>query len=640
MTTLHWLPTDPTTRARTKALPTLPPADRWPEACAIAATQLDFLQTGSLDRVTRKAFPDGPPSDLATRPIRLAILSSSTTLHLPAGIRVAGLRRGLWIETYECDYAQYRQELQDPASNLHIFHPTAVLLALDPFHLAASVNASLDQPGADTAFDESLANIRDCWRMAREAFGAAIIQQTVLPLHPAILGSNEHRLPGSRHHFVTRLNAALRDAAATENAALLAPALLAIDDRIARDGLAAWHDPSLWHRAKQEISPAATPMYGDLVARILAAQQGRAFKCLVLDLDNTLWGGVIGDDGMDGIVIGQGNPLGEAYLALQDYAREQARRGIILAVCSKNDEANAVEPFEKHPDMLLRRTDIASFMANWNDKPSNIRAIAHSLSIGLDAMVFVDDNPFERALVRQELPMVAVPEIPEDPALVVPSLADAGYFEGLVVTPDDRKRASQYQTNIQREVLRAASGGVESYLQNLNMELHWSRFDRVGLQRIVQLINKTNQFNLTTRRYTEPEVTALIDDPSTFGLQFRLLDRFGDNGIIAIVIGRMPPQSSDATIDTWLMSCRVLGRQVEAATMAVVAQAARTVGATRIIGEYRPTAKNRMVQDHYPKLGFAPIDTIPGHYVLDLATYTPLKTSITLEPNLPIPSGA
>jgi FkbH-like protein len=408
--------------------------------------------------------------------------------------------------------------------------------------------------------------------------------------------------------------------------------LLALDDRAAMDGLRAWHDAGLWHRSKQEVTLTAAPMYGELVARIIAARQGLSKKCLVLDLDNTLWGGVIGDDGMDGIVLGQGSPLGEAFLALQDYAREQARRGVILAVCSKNDEVNAVEPFEHHPDMLLKRMDIASFMANWQDKASNLRAIAQSLSIGLDAMVFVDDNPAERALIRQELPMVAVPEIPGDPAWVVPCLADAGYFEGLAVTKEDRERSGQYQGNIKREILRGASTDMASYLRGLQMTLLHRPFDRTGLQRTVQLINKTNQFNLTTRRYTEDDVLAVMGDPGCFGLQMRLLDTFGDNGIIAIVIGRSQPQAGDLLIDTWLMSCRVLGRQVEQAILNLVAAQAIGMGARRLIGEYRPTKKNGMVRDHYTRLGFQPLETQPeggSLSVRNLAGFVPSETFIT-----------
>jgi FkbH-like protein len=304
---------------------------------------------------------------------------------------------------------------------------------------------------------------------------------------------------------------------------------------------------------------------------------------------------------------------------------------VILAVVSKNDEANALEPFERHPEMVLKRGDIACFVANWADKAANIRMVARELNIGLDALVFVDDNPFERNLVRQELPMVAVPEVSDDPTAFPRTLADAGYFEALWITDDDRARSAQYQGNRQREALRASATDLPSYLRGLEMQLVWRRFDQMGLQRTVQLINKTNQFNLTTRRYTEADVLAVMHDPRAFGLQLRLLDRFGDNGIIAVLIGKMV--EDDLVIDTWLMSCRVLGRQVEPTSLNLIAEQARKLGARRLIGEYVPTKKNGMVKEHYPKLGFLPLqgggDTAGAtRHVLDLAGFTPADTFI------------
>jgi FkbH-like protein len=380
-------------------------------------------------------------------------------------------------------------------------------------------------------------------------------------------------------------------------------------------------------------------MYGDLVGRVLAAKQGRSFKCLVLDLDNTIWGGVIGDDGLEGIALGQGSPLGEAYTAFQEYVRELSRRGVILAVCSKNDEANALEPFEKHPDMVLKRGDIACFVANWQNKADNIRAIAQELNIGLDSLCFIDDNPFERNLIRQELPMVAVPEVSDDPTGYQVALADAGYFEALSVTDEDRERTSQYQGNKARDVLKATVTDLPSYLRGLEMQLAWKRFDKIGLQRIVQLINKSNQFNLTTRRYTDEDIIAVMADPDAFGLQLRLTDRFGDNGIIAIVIGRLQPGHApgaeaggkDLYVDTWLMSCRVLGRQVEPTTMNLIAQQAAKLGAQRVVGDYIPTKKNAMVKDHYARLGFTVMETSAAggnRNILDLAAFTAAETFI------------
>jgi FkbH-like protein len=325
------------------------------------------------------------------------------------------------------------------------------------------------------------------------------------------------------------------------------------------------------------------------------------------------------------LVLGQGSALGEAFAGFQDYARELSRRGVILAVVSKNDEKNALEPFERHPEMVLGRGDIASFVANWSDKPSNLRTVAEELNIGIDALVFVDDNPFERDLVRRELPMVAVPEITDDPTSYAQTLADAGYFEAVAVTDEDRARSGQYQSNREREALKASATDLGSYLRGLEMRLLWRRFDRVGLARTVQLINKTNQFNLTTRRYSEADVLAVMEDKRAFGAQLRLIDRFGDNGIIAIVIGRLQ-DNADLAIDTWLMSCRVLGRQVEPTTLNLVAALAQELGAKRLVGEYIPTPKNGMVRDHYAKLGFAACADGPEfdgatRHVLDLAGF-------------------
>jgi FkbH-like protein len=624
----YWLPAIADFPARLKALDAEPdPAAAWAALVVLAETRLDFIRTARLDRSLQRRFGETPPPALATRPVRLAVLGSSTLEHLLPAIRVAALRRGLWVRTHTGGYGQYRQELEDPGSALYAFAPDAVLFAFDAPHLLAAASASASAEAAGAIAEGALMQLRQCWQRAREAFRGHVLQQTLLPVFPALLGNNEHRLPGSRAGLVARLNAGLREAA--EAAGI---DLVALDQQVAADGLDRWHDPVLWHRGKQEVSPAAAPIYGELVARVLAARQGRSRKCLVLDLDNTLWGGVIGDDGLDGIALGQGSALGEAFVAVQHYARELARRGVILAVCSKNDEANALAPFDAHPDMVLKRGDVAAFVANWQDKATNLRTIAQQLNIGLDALVLLDDNPFERNLVREALPMVAVPEVPDDPALFAQCLADAGYFEGLAVTEEDRTRTGQYQANLARDALAAQATDLEGYLRRLELRLVVRPFDRLNLQRIVQLINKTNQFNLTTRRYTEDEVLAVMADPATFGLQFRLIDRFGDNGIIAIAIARAA--ADEARIDTWLMSCRVLGRGVERATLDVVAAAAQRRGLRRLIGEYRPTAKNGMVQDHYEKLGFAVVARAAdggASYALDLDRHRPAETFIHIE---------
>jgi FkbH-like protein len=617
MIELYWLPKIEQWRERLRRLGDAGEAG-WDEAVALAGARLDAVQTNALDTMVHRAVREAPAS-LTEKPVRLALL--------PPAIRVAGMRRRLWVETYENAYGQYWQELSDPQSALHRFKPTAILLALDAYHLAAGINAGSSATEVDATLAEACDRIRTCWQVARRTFRCLVIHQLALPVHPPLLGSNEHRLAGSRASFIARLNAELRRMADEDGVMLLA-----LDTRAARDGLPAWHNPELWHRAKQEVTPAAAPMYGELVMRLIAAERGRSYKALVLDLDNTIWGGGVGDDGVEGLVLGHGSPLGEAFAHFQHYARELSRRGVILAVCSKNDEANALEPFDRHPEMILKRSDIASFVANWRDKPANLRTVAEELNIGLDALVFVDDNPFERELVRRELPMVAVPEIYEDPASYAQTLADAGYFEAVTVTDEDRARAGQYQSNRRREQLKASATDLDTYLHGLEMRLLWRRFDRVGLNRTVQLINKTNQFNLTTRRYSEADIVEIMQDARAFGVQLRLVDRFGDNGIIAIVIGRMQ-RECDLLIDTWLMSCRVLGRQVEPTTLNLIAALARELGARRLIGEYVPTPKNGMVRDHYARLGFGEIESSDTalRRALDLAGFVPRDTFVEVE---------
>jgi FkbH-like protein len=583
---------------------------RWNEVVALAGSKIDFVQTSVLDRCAQKLFAKGMGAEAGIKPLRVALVGSSTLKHLVPGIRVAGYRRGLWLEVFQGEYGMYLQEFLNPSSALYQFKPDVVVLTLDAHHIAE---------GEAVNVEELLGNLRRCWAIARREFGCTVIQQTGLPIFPALMGSNEHRLADSVRQRLRKFNLEVRQAADREAGVHL----LAIDDLVTADGINAWYDPALWHRSKQEIHPRVSHIYGDLLVRLIAADRGRSAKCLVLDLDDTVWGGVIGDDGLNGIVLGQGSSLGEAFVAFQRYVLGLKRRGVILAVCSKNDEANAYAPFEQHPEMVLRRNDIACFVANWEDKASNLRKIAHALNIGLDSLVFVDNNPFERNLVRQELPQVAVPEIPDDPSFYVTTLADAGYFEAVSITAEDLDRSQQYQANAEREVLRESAADLTGYLQSLQMELLYSQFGEISLARVTQLINKTNQFNLTTRRYTEAQVRAFQEDPHTVTLQFRLLDRFGDNGIIAILIARLQADG-DAVIDTWLMSCRVLGRQVEEACLNILAEQARGLGARRLVGEFYPTAKNGMVSNLYANLGFhAESSNAEGGamFWLDLSTF-------------------
>jgi FkbH-like protein len=583
----------------------------------LATSRMDFVQLGKLDRIFQRLLADkGTLPGLES--VKLAVLGSATTSHLLPGIRIAGLRRGLAIEIYESPYGMYRQELMEQSSGLHAFAPDVILLALDARHLAAAEGAT-----AESALDL----MRGCWELAKTHFSCQIIQQTMLPVFPELMGNNEEQLEYSPSAIVTKLNEILRLAASEAGVALLA-----LDRFAAVEGLGAWYDSGLWYRSKHEVHPLAAESYGDQVARIVAAARGKSSKCLVLDLDNTLWGGTIGDDGLEGIVLGQGNGLGEAYVEVQHYAKGLASRGVILAVCSKNDEKVALEVFEQHPEMVLRRSDIACFVANWTDKAANLRHIARSLNIGLDSLVFVDDNPVERALIRQELPMVAVPELPEDPTAYVAVVAAAGYFEGLTVTAEDRARCAQYQANAERDRVKDTATDMESYLQSLRMVMTVQAVDSMSLSRVTQLINKTNQFNLTTQRMTEAEVASTINDPSSITMQVRLVDRFGDNGIIAVLMAKILPGGS-ANITNWLMSCRVLGRRVEDACLNVLAERCLELGATRLIGTYRPTEKNGMVKDFYSRLGFSKLsdDADGARWELPVRGFAPNETPIQVK---------
>ncbi len=624
MPELYWLPPPGAWREQLREFSeSSEPA--WSSAVALANLRLDFSKTNALDTIARRHF-DSKAARRKGRHVRLALLGSSTTSHLHGAIRVAGLRRGVWIEIYENPFGQYWQELCDPTSGLRAFAPDTVLFAFDAEHIASALDDTRSKPGSGDALQDMAERLRACWRIAREELRCRVIQQTAIPHHAHLMGNNEHRLPGSPANFVSRYNAALRSMA--DDAGV---DLLALDDRVSSDGMDGWHNPVLWRHARQEVSPAAAPFYGDLVVRVLAARMGLSSKCLVLDLDNTIWGGEVGEVGVEGLTLGQGSALGEAYVVFQKYVRALSQRGIILAACSKNDEAKALEPFDRHPDMVLRRDDFAIFMTNWNDKPANLRAIAVELNIGTDSMVFVDDSPFERAFIRHAAVEIAVPELPDDPVAYPRTLADAGYFEAVAVTMEDRERNSAYRQNRTRKLALANSENLEAYLRSLEMVLVWRRLDSLGLQRAVQLIGKTNQFNLAGRRYGESEIAALMADEKALVLQFRLLDRFGDNGVIAIVIGRIG--KGDCLLDTWLMSCRVLGRGVERAMLNVVVQAAKDQGAGRLIGEYIASERNKIVANHYDKLGFQPIaNTVNGamRSTLNLSGFTPLNSCIAL----------
>jgi FkbH-like protein len=623
---MGWLPIAPDFRGDLRAaLDQAKPSDGLERLVALAAHRLGFLETVQLDRALARL---NLKEAAGFAPVRLAILASSTVDHLPPAIRVAGLRRRLLIEVHAGAYGQYRQDVLDPASALHQFKPQAVLFSLSAREAIAYVPLTATAAEVEDAIGRFIAELRSLWRKAREIGGAAIIQQTFIDVNEPLFGGYDRMVPGAPGAVVARLNDRLCEAAGQDGALLLDVARSS-----QRDGIDAWFDVGRWLQGKLEIAPQAAPFYGDLAARILAALQGLSKKCLVLDLDNTLWGGVIGDDGIDGIVLGEGSAAGEAHLALQRYAKQLKERGVILAVCSKNDLKIAEAAFRDHPEMVLRRSDIAAFQANWDDKAQNLKAIAARLNIGIDSLVFVDDNQIERARVRQSLPMVAVPEMPDDPAHYVRCLAEAGYFEATAFTAEDRNRAHQYAANAEREGLLGSAESMDDFLRGLKMTTVYGPFTAVDHARVVQLINKTNQFNTTTRRYASEEITQIMDDPDALTLQFRLLDRVGDNGLVSTMILRPTAADDVLEIENWVMSCRVFGRELEFEAMNIAVETAREFGARALVADYIPTAKNDVIGKLYPSLGFVEVErSAPANgatrWRLNLAEYVSRNTHI------------
>jgi FkbH-like protein len=603
-TDLQWLPTAPADFSTSLKAVASSTSTVGSELQRLAAHGLDLNQLAKLASAYQKARTLGKSLQPLT-PFRLALLSNSTIDLIVPALVASALRHGIALEVIKPHYDQVAQEALTPDSSINRSKPDAVLFALDyralPLKLSFG-NAADSKLNVEGAF-AYLQTLRDA---IKTNCGALCIFQTFAPPAETLFGSLDRALPGTTKNLIDQINCKLAEYVIGSGDVLFDVAGLA-----ETVGLAEWHDPKYWNMAKLAFSAELIPLYSDHIARIVAAVRGKSRKVLVLDLDNTVWGGVIGDDGLEGIKIAQGDAIGEAHLQLQRLALDLRQRGVLLAVSSKNNDEIARAPFETHPEMLVRLEHIAVFQANWNDKATNIQAIADALSLGLDAMVFLDDNPVERGLVRKLLPQVAVPELPDDPAYYTRTLAAAGYFESVAFVAEDLQRPSFYQDNARRVDLKRQIGGVDAYLTSLAMTITFQPFNAAGRARIVQLINKSNQYNLTTRRYTDPEVIAAEDDPDVFTVQVRLADIFGDNGMISVVVCR-PIETAAWEIDTWLMSCRVLGRKVEHMVLREIVKHARDAGIRKLIGVYKPTERNTLVTDHYAKLGFTKLSDQEG----------------------------
>ncbi len=590
------------------------------EIARMVGPDLDYSQAMALVGILKKVEGTAKPA------FRLAILGGFTTHQLCDLIRLHLFAQGISRSIYESEYGVYRQEILDPGSQLHAFRPEIVYLAVNRHNLGQLPQPEDTPARVHELIGKEVAGWRALWHAAHDRLGCQIIQDNVVPPAARALSNHEMRHHAGFGRYIALLNLALQDAA---------PPFVTIHDvdhLSAAAGRWNWADPRFYFQAKLPCAPEMLVGYAHSVATIIAAQRGKARKCMVLDLDDTLWGGVVGDDGIGGILLGNGDPVGEAFLAFQHYVDAIRRRGIILAICSKNDETMARDVFLNHPEMVLRLDHIACFVANWEDKASNLRRIAQVLEIGLDSLVFIDDNPAERGLVRRYLPEVAVPELPPDVVGYIQAIERHHYFQTTSVGTEDLQRSLMYQANAQRREAETFAGSIDDFLASLNMVATVSPVTEANVERVAQLLARSNQFNLTTRRHSASSVLAMAKDPAFITITISLRDRFGDHGLISVLIGESNVQG--IRIDAWIMSCRVLKRGVERMLLRQLRIAARARAATTLTGEFIPTAKNGLVRDHYRDLGFTPISADPdGHswWSLPVAEAADASTFITIQ---------
>lgn len=549
---------------------------------------------------------------------RIALLCGSTVDDIKNILELFLLDAGIRPQFYQSEYNKFYEDAVFGNAELDAFQPDIIIVF-------TSVVNIIERPALGDGYDEVKEKLRmemgrftRIWEELTKKFPAAVIIQNNMDLSYETGGGS---LDAAEHYGLTRfiesLNRDFADYAVSHENFFLHD----LHGLAARIGLLKWHDRFQYYAYKLAMSYDVIPEVSLGLAKIIKGLLGKNKKCLVLDLDNTLWGGIIGDDGMEHIEIGHETPTAEAYTAFQEYVLKLKERGVILAVCSKNEEDIAKSGFN-HPDSVLHVEDFVSFHANWKPKNINLRIIAEEINIGTDSLVFIDDNPAERQLVRDTMPEVAVPEVdPVDVFSYIRAIEGAGFFEPVTISEDDRKRNESYRGNIQRRSLEESMQTYDDFLQSLEMEAEIDDFRSVYYDRIAQLTNKSNQFNLTTRRYTRADIEQMANDQHYVTLYGRLRDKFGDNGLISVVIGEKIDDSLH--IRLWLMSCRVLKRGMEQMMLDALAARAAADGCKELIGYYYKTAKNKMVSDLYAVFGFEKImqsgdDTV---WRLDLAGY-------------------
>lgn len=560
---------------------------------------IDFRQIKRLLKQDNSNLPE----------IRIALLGDTATQFLATAIRGIGVQRGYNVTLFESEYNQIDRQLLDPSSDYHEFHPEYTIIfqsthkLLEQYSLRSSAEWG-------TLADDRLADVANYISSTE----GKLIYCNYPEIDDTVFGQYANKTEQSFSWQIRKLNYELmRLTQQYPNLSICD--IAAVQNKYGRDWM---FDSSIYVSTEMILSLDALPYVASNMMDIICAFKGAFHKCLILDLDNTVWGGVVGDDGWENIQVGHGLGIGKAFSEFQQWVKKLKNRGIIICVCSKNDEDKAKEPFEKNPEMVLSLDDISVFVANWENKADNIRTIQQILNIGYDSMVFLDDNPVERAIVRENILAICVPELPEDPGDYLEYLYTLNLFETASYSSADKDRTKQYQTEAKRVQAAQKFTNEADFLKSLNMVSVVEGFTSFNTPRVAQLSQRSNQFNLRTIRYTEDQINAIEQSDRYKTFSFTLEDKFGDNGLICVVI--LEKRDAETLfVDTWFMSCRVLKRGMENFTLNTIVSYAKEHGFKRIIGEYIPTLKNGMVKEHYLNLGFAPL--AKNQWALDVDSY-------------------
>ena len=549
---------------------------------------------------------------------KIAILADFASQLFTQAIRGYGMEFGINYQVFEADYDQIDQQVSDPDSELYHYQPDFIVLLRSSEKLIKTFYKA-EKESKESFAEEQVGYIDSLYQKISERLKCKVITNTYVEINDSVFGNYATKTKTSFVYQVKKLNFLLMDLCQVNKNLFLSDfASLA-----AVKGYEYSFDPRMYANADMVFSLDFLPLVAKSIHGIIQAINGTFKKCVILDLDNTTWGGIIGDDGIEGIQIGDLG-IGKVFTDFQLWIKQLKKRGIIVAICSKNTEGIAKEPFISHPDMVLRLEDIAVFVANWENKVDNINYIQSVLNIGFDSMVFLDDNPFEREMVKQAIPEITAPALPEDPSEYLMFLRSLNLFETASFTEEDEIRTKQYQEEAKRSILQRSFADEDEFLKRLGMKSDVKAFDQFTILRIAQLSQRSNQFNLRTVRYAEEEVKHIARSEDYYTLSFALEDLYGHYGLIAYVILKKG-KAQTLFIDNWVMSCRVLKRGMENFTLNQIVKVARQNGFEKLVGEYLPTPKNDMVKNHYKDLGFA---SEKNCWLLKLSEYADRKTYI------------